>query len=86
MANFIIGVITYLATHAIGAIGFSQIIGCFQNISTMKGKIFIPVILWSAILVGSYFLMQKVVPDFNVWYYAALGISFCQVLFSGKIH
>lgn len=86
MMNFIIGVLTYLVTHAIGAIGFSQIIGCLQNISTMKSRIFPPIVLWAAILIGSYFLMNAVVPDFYGWYYAALVISFCQVLFSGKIH
>lgn len=84
--RFLVGTLVYLVTHCIGALGFSQIIGCIQNIATMKTKIIFPVILWAGILVGSYFVMNRFVPEYSTWYYAAAIISFIQVMLSGKIH
>lgn len=85
MMHYVIGFATFFAAFVIGAFGFAQIIGCLQNVRTMKWKVIFPMVLWAAILVGSYFLMKRLVPEHDIWYYVGLGVSLLQTLSAGKI-
>ena len=80
MVQFIIiAVVSWL----VGVFGWSQIIGSLQNISRQKNLI-ITLIIWALILsAGAYFAIVR----FNALLPLLIGygISFVQVIFSGKI-
>lgn len=78
----IVGVVAF----AFGTFAFAQIIGSLQNISARGiGPTLLTLIIWGGLTVGSYFLMQRVVPDCAKAYYIGLGISLVIILFQGKI-
>lgn len=80
--SIIVGFVAFL----IGVWGWAQIIGSFQNVSVRGiGMTLFTVILWSLIIIGSWFLMKKIAPDYDVAYYIGLGISLVIILFQGKI-
>ncbi|MBQ9838305.1 MAG: hypothetical protein IJO56_02240 [Oscillospiraceae bacterium] len=67
----------------LGVFGWSQIIGCLQNLRTRK-KLLFSLILWTVIMgVGGYFAIA----NFNsLWaLLVGYGVSFLQVISSGKI-
>ena len=83
--KFLIYFAVFAVSFIIGVFGFAQIVGCFQNIKTNKLG-FLTIILWIAILIGSFFLMKRLVPDYSLAYYIAMAISLISILRQGKIH
>lgn len=84
--SFVIAVIVWLASFAIGTFGFAQIIGSLQNLKTRPPLAsFLTIVIWLAILAGSYFLMRWLVPDRAIVYYIAMGLSFIIILSKGKM-
>ena len=84
--KFILSVIVFIAAAAVGTFGFAQIIGSLQNIKKRGlGMTLFTIILWSAILLGSYLLMKRIVPAQRTAYFIGLGISFIMTLSAGKI-
>ena len=81
--NILIMVLVGAGAYILGVFGFAQIIGSLQNIHA-RG-IGLTIILWSAILVGGWFLMHTFAPSHSVIYYIATGVSLIQILGTGKI-
>lgn len=69
----------------IGTFGFAQIVGSIQNIKTNKFG-FITIIIWIALLIGSYLLMKRFVPNNSTAYYIGMVGSLIAILGQGKIH
>ena len=79
-------IIVLIASFAVGVFSFSQIIGSLQNISTRgAGLSVFTIVLWGAILAGSFFLMKNLVPGQSAAYYIGMAVSLISVLSSGKI-
>ena len=78
--------IVWLIAFAIGTFGFAQIIGSLQNLKTRSPLASVlTIVIWLAILVGSYFLMKWLVPSYSTVYYIAMGLSFVLILSKGKM-
>lgn len=86
MKSYLIFAGVLLASFFVGVFGFSQIIGSLQNVKTRGlGLTLFTTILWAAILVGSFFLMKRFIPNQATAYYIGMGISLIAVLAQGKI-
>ncbi len=84
--SFILFVVVLFASFFVGVFGFSQIIGSLQNLKTRGlGPSAITITLWVAILVGSFFLMKKIVPSESTAFFIGMAASFIAVLSQGKI-
>ena len=82
LVMFLVGIGAYI----LGVFGFAQIVGSLQNVRTRgMGMTLFTIILWSAILVGGWFLMHTFAPSHSVVYYIATGVSLLQILGAGKI-
>ncbi|MBE5037313.1 hypothetical protein INF35_05925 [Subdoligranulum sp. DSM 109015] len=79
---FVVGFLAYL----LGVFGFAQIIGSLQNVKRRGiGMTLYTICVWVIILGIGWFIRYSVVPDQSFAYYLGTGISFVQILFSGKI-
>ncbi len=86
MKSYLIFAGVLLASFFVGVFGFSQIIGSLQNVKTRGiGLSLFTITLWAAILVGTFFLMKKFIPDEAIAYYIGMGVSFVVVLAQGRI-
>lgn len=84
--NILIMVLVGAGAYILGVFGFAQIIGSLQNIHARGIRLTLfTIILWSAILVGGWFLMHTFAPSHSVIYYIATGVSLIQILGTGKI-
>ncbi len=84
--SIILFIVVLIVTYVVGVFGFSQIVGSLQNFSSRgAGLSLLTIVLWGAILVGSFFLMKNLVPDQSVAYYIGMVASLVSVLSSGKI-
>lgn len=76
----IVGIVSWI----VAVIGFAQIIGSLQNLRS-NSKLWFTLIIWIALIAGSYFLMKAIVPEYKIAYFIGMGIGLLQILFSGKI-
>ncbi len=84
--NILIMVLVGVGAYILGVFGFAQIVGSLQNVRTRGiGITLFTIILWSAILVGGWFLMHTFAPSHSVIYYIATGVSLIQILGAGRI-
>ncbi len=84
--SIILFIVVLAVSFFVGVFGFAQIIGSLQNLGVRGiGISLFTIILWAAILAGSFYLMKRIVPDEALAYYIGMGASLVSVLMQGKI-
>lgn len=84
--SIVVMILVGIGAYILGVFGFAQIIGSIQNVHGRGiGLTLFTIILWSAILVGGWFLMHTFAPAHSVIYYIATGVSLIQILGAGRI-
>lgn len=83
--SIVIFVVILLISYFIGVFGWTQIVGGFQNLKTRGSKMIITIVLWAAIIGGSFYLVFRFFRN-DIWAWAIpMVISFIQVIKSGRI-
>ena len=84
--SIVLFVVVLAVSFIIGTFGFSQIIGSLQNVGVRGiGVTLFTIILWGAVIVGSFFLMKHIQPDKTLPFLIGMGASFIAVLSQGRI-
>lgn len=84
--HFVVMIGVGIGAYVLGLFGFAQIIGSLKNIARRgAGLTLFTIVLWLGILAGGWLLMHTFAPSHDIVYYIATGISFLQILLSGKI-
>ena len=84
--GFILIVVVAIASYFIGVFGFAQIIGSLQNLQARGiAATLLTLLIWGAILIGSWFVARWLISGAMLAYYIPMGISFLQILKSGKV-
>ena len=84
--KILIGSVVLFAAWISGVFGFAQIIGSLQNRKTRGAAMSaFTIILWVLILGAICFVAHHFFFSYRIVYYIGTGVSFIQVLFSGKI-
>ena len=84
--KILIGCVVLFVAWISGVFGFAQIIGSLQNLR-MRGAAMsaFTIILWALILGAICFVAHHFFFPYRIAYYVGTGISFIQVLCSGRI-
>ena len=81
----VIFILVAIGAWLIGVFGWAQIIGSLQNLKIRVARMLLPLLLWLGIIVGTFFLVFKLLPT-KIWAWViGMGISLIQVLLQGKI-
>lgn len=80
--QFIMFCLVGYGSFTIGTIGFAQIVGSLQ---TRQKAFLFPILLWSAILLAIWFVVQRFLHGYVIANYIGYAISLIVILRSGKI-